>query len=88
MKWLNQSNIFTRTWFSSDQRSFIPKFLVDFYDKIRRAHTGLELCEEKLNCFVGERFHISFIHIYIYMWKFLYIYMQQMHTFIHFKQKT
>ena len=76
VKWLEQSNIFTKTWFSSDQRYFIPKFLGDFYDKIRRAHTGLELCEEKLNLFVGERFHISFIHIYIYiyMWQFLYIF--------------
>ena len=35
----SKSNIFTSTWFSSAQRSFIPKFSVNFCDKIRRAHT-------------------------------------------------
>ena len=28
-------------WFSSAQNSFITKFLVNFRDKIRRAHTVL-----------------------------------------------
>ena len=41
MKWLKQNNIFTSTWFSSAQNSFIPKFLVDFCDKIYRALTVL-----------------------------------------------
>ena len=40
-QWLVQSNIFTSTWFSSAQSSFITKFLVNFCDKIRRAHTIL-----------------------------------------------
>ena len=32
-------NTFTSTWFSSAQSSFIPKFLVDLFNKIRRVHT-------------------------------------------------
>ena len=38
---LEQSNIFTRTWFSSAQNSFITKFLVNFCKKTCRAHTVL-----------------------------------------------
>ena len=41
MRWLEESNIFKSIWFSSAQSSFIPKFLPDFCDNIRRAHTVL-----------------------------------------------
>ena len=34
-------NIFTSTWFYSAQSFFIPKFQVDFCDKVRRAITVL-----------------------------------------------
>ena len=34
-------------WFSNAQSSFIPKFLVDFCDKIRRAHAVLAKCKMK-----------------------------------------
>ena len=72
MKWLEQSNILTRTWFSSTQSSFIPKFLVDFCDKIRRVQTALarskmyeaqNFLKKKSESFIGERFHISFSYI-------------------------
>ena len=39
MKWLEQSNIFANAWFSSAQTFSITKFLVNFRDKTRRAHT-------------------------------------------------
>ena len=56
VKWLERSNIFTSTWFSSAQNSFILKFLVEFCGKNRRAHRvlarynveGPELFEEKI----------------------------------------
>ena len=57
--------MFTSTWFSSAQSSFIPKFLVDFCDKICRTHIVLvrsKMQEEhnfltkKIQCFI---FHLS-----------------------------
>ena len=54
-KWLEQSNIFTSTCFSSAQISFILKFLLNFCDKIRRYSFskiqnagGTELSEENI----------------------------------------
>ena len=57
MKLLEQRNIFTSTWFSSAENSFIAKFLVKFCDQIHRYHNdfwykiqnkkGLELAKEK-----------------------------------------
>ena len=41
VKWLEQRNIFKSICFSSSQSSFIPKFLVDFCEKICRALTVL-----------------------------------------------
>ena len=70
---LEQSNIFTSTWFSSTQNSCITKFVVDFCGKIRRAHTVLarskmqekqNFLNKKTQCLIGERFHISLSYIY------------------------
>ena len=57
MKWLEQNNMFTSTWFSSVQSSFIQKFKLDFCDNIGRVYTvlgeiqnleGPERSEEKI----------------------------------------
>ena len=49
-----------RTWFSSAQSSFITKFLVNFCDKICRAHTVLarSKMQEKQN-FLKKKFSVS-----------------------------
>ena len=73
---IGKSNIFTSTWFFSARSSFIPKFLVNFCNKICRTHTvltrskmqkaeGPELSEKKIQCLKGERFHTSFSYIYL-----------------------
>ena len=74
MKWLEQSNIFTSAWFSCGQSSFIPKFLVDFCDKIRKAHTVLARSN-----FLKKKFSVSplayvYYIVYIYIYYIVYIY--------------
>ena len=84
MKWLEQSNIFTSAWFSCAQSSFIPKFLVDFCDKIRRAHTVLARSN-----FLKKKFSVSplayvyyIIYIYIIFVYIYYIYIIYIHICI------
>ena len=86
MKWLEQGNIFTSTWFSSAQNSFITKFLlisatrfavlIQFWQdsKCRRNRTfrrkNLVFHWRKISYFV---FIYIYIYIYIYI-IFIYVY--------------
>ena len=76
-----QSNIFASTWFSSAQNSCITKFLVNFCDKIPRAHTVLarskmqekqNFLRKRIQCFIGERNRISFSYRFFRWFCFLF----------------
>ena len=79
MKWMKRSNIFTGTWFSSAQNSFILKFLVDFCDKIRRALTVLARFKMKeTQNFLKKKFSVSLekdfiFRFHIYMYIYIYV---------------
>ena len=96
MEWLRQSKIFTSTWFSRTQSSFIiPKFLVDFCDKTRRTPTVVtkskmwkahNFLKKKISISLEKDFIFQFhkhpgIYIYIYIY-ILYIYIY-IHIYIH-----
>ena len=74
VKWLEQSNIFTSTWFSSAQNLFIQKFQQDFCNKIQSLYNfgkvqsvgGRVLSEDKKLCFLTERFCISSFQVCIF----------------------
>ena len=64
---LEQSNMFKGTWFSSAQRSFIPKFLVDFCNKICRADTVLARSKvQKAQNFPKKNFGVSLDQDFIF----------------------
>ena len=89
MKWLERSNIFTSTWLSSAQSSFIPKFLVNFWDKITRAQNWQDPKCRRNRTFWRKSlmFHwrkISyFVFIYIFPLVLLFISSFQMYIYIY-----
>ena len=78
-----------RTWFSIAQSSFITKFLLNFCDKICRAHTVLarSKMQEKQN-FLKRKVSVSLekdfiIYIYIYIYICIYIFIIYVYIFIY-----
>ena len=64
------TKISTSTWCSSAQSSFIPRFLVDFCKKIRRAHTVLLRSKmQEAENFLKKKFSISLEKDFIFCFR-------------------
>ena len=83
MKWSDQSKMFRGIWFSSAQNSFISKFQLDFFDKIRSADTILE--RSKYLIFKPHLYLYLFIYIYPYLTNLLTITFSTSITFLDIK---